>query len=393
VLEQAPEAMADRELLLELAKVIDSGAQSGLVAIQTQTSCDTTGALWGLLARSDTMPSDQLNAFAVVRHFSAFPTHLRHHLGPPIAEKLMDMGEYESALQVRNAILRGSQGDGPQMMMLQARIDQMDGNEPEANRNFAAVAISRSEQAALALTQLIENEVTADKIISDDLLDQAMALVSEFDVSATAFSLPKAIIAALVQQLKFQEAFGQINEFRERGQLDEEMAQVLWARSLEKLITDADDVTFMTNAVTQMRADAVDDPVRLAIAARLVELQLPGPARVALGTRADIPSDQERYILAKIAILEGKRSVAMSYLTGLNSDQAISLRILADEITISDQQLEIAGDDIAASFEPSRPQEVSDVVSEGTLARSQQLIDQTKEMRDSLLVLLREQQN
>jgi hypothetical protein len=156
------------------------------------------------------------------------------------------------------------------------------------------------------------------------------------------------------------------------------------------LADEPDDVTFLTTAVMAAHSNPIEDPARLLIARRLVGLGLTTPARAALGSRADIPSEEERYILAEIAILEGKRSVATSYLTGLVSEQANQLRDQAEGILSTEavsRLPETVGDGL------TDPADVTPTITEGALAQNRELLNETRAMRDSLLSLLREGSN
>jgi len=391
VLAQGPASIPNRGVLTELATLVEGDALNDTPILHSQANCESPAALWALLASPQARGRAEVNEAAIVRSLSSFPDHLRQHLGPRIAQKFVDMGDRESALQIRNAVERGGSEDLPEVKMLQARLDRAAGDELAANSGLVEVAASRSVQAADALTLLIENQIAAGRGVSDGLIEQAAAMAFEAGDDPQAARLRIAIIQALIHQSQFDEALDQLSNFTARNRIDARTADRLMAQALTKLAETADDVAFLKTAMRLSMNGQIAEGARLAVASRLVQLGLAGEARAALGTRADIPSEDERHVLAEIAILESKRSVAMSYLTGLASETANELRARADQLQTLSGTL---------PPNPERVEEVAgaegqtvpgDIVAIGDLARNRELLTESREIRENLLALLRQQ--
>lgn len=376
-----PSNIPNSALLLEMANIMDEQTLPPSATLAGQLNCNTLGAVWAALAFERISPLDDVNTVAIVRGVSAMPKHLRQFLGPKIAAKLMDFGDEEAALQIRNAIQRGEVTLSSDSLMLDATLDLSAGNSEEAQSKLVVVAESRSHQAALALATLMENRMAQQQIVASDLIEQAAALAFELKGSDGAVALTEAMIRAQVYNSEYDRALDLVVKASSEELLMPEAARRFRTLTLSRLASEADDTEFLQIALRETALQILEDPARLAVAARFLSLGMPGPARSTLGTRADIPVQEERYVLAEIAILEGKPSIAESYLTGLDTSQANALRERAIGLVVpvsggEIQDPAISNEDFVA---PS---------AESVLARNRDLLTGSRAIRDNLLSLL-----
>lgn len=383
LLRGGPENIPDGDLLIELATLMEADGPVAGGMMQTQLACDSPSALWGVLATDPGMPLRGVNSEAVVQSVSALPSHLRQYLGPRVAARLMEGGHREAALLIRNALQRGMAEPTSALTMIDAEIDLSAGRTEEAEAKLALVATSRSAQAADALATMIETRLAEDRAVDENLLSQAAALAFETDGEDTARRLNSAIIRAHVQGAAYQAAFDRIAETRDTTGLDSATGDALRDDALLSLAATASDAEFLKLALAQSAVAPIRDPARVPVAARLVKLGMVGPARAVLGSHADIPGQQERYVLAEIAILEGKRSIAEGYLAGLESETARVLRNRATGIGTAPPEVETTEPAAAWTAPEEQP-----VLTEGVLSRNRDLLSESRSVRDSLSALL-----
>ncbi len=393
LLDEGPDGIPDKALLIELAQLMEFDKPQHLAPIlANQINCDTPAALWAVLATGSAEDGNVLDVANVVRSFSAMPLHLRQYLGPRIASRMIDRGNQEAALSIRNAILRGATSSTPDVTMLEAELDTLNGDLVSAEQALKDVAVSTGRRAAEALAQLIENRISDGRTVETDLIDQGSALAFEQGNAPAARRLSQAILKARISRKEFDLALDLAKDLQRRETFGADEVRDMRSTILFALAETADDPTFLPIALREIAAEPLSDPSRIPLAARLASFQMPGPAREALGTGSDIPLEEERYVLAEIAILESKRSIAESYLTGLETDQADELRRRAEAIgepapPDGTVQTALETGDIASQSDGYPEPE------QGVLERNQALLTDSRAIRESLQALLREQGN
>ena len=383
ILSDGPPNIPQKNLLLELANILDNRQENMGDLLRAQVGCDTSGALWGLLSATNKIELDAVNIPAVVRSFSNLPSHLRRHFGLRVAEKLLNADEREAAMQIRNAMKRGGMSYS-ELIMLEARLDQTEEQRAEVNTQLTDVATSGGTQVAEALAQLIQNQISEKMKIQSGVIEFAEALIFEINDETHASSLIESVIQAYDYEFRFDDALFKIDDFVRQGVLGLEASRDLKGEILSNLTQNADDETFLKTAIREAMNKKIEGTTRLEMARRMLKLGLSEPTRIVLGVDGKIPNIDERYILAEIAILEGRVSVAMSYLAGLETDRANVLRLKAQNNVDKDLFQNKRAPNKAGLSEAI----VTEVINQGVLTKNRELLSVARAKRNEFLTLL-----
>ncbi|WP_226779914.1 hypothetical protein [Oceaniglobus trochenteri] len=384
LLKSGPEETPERKQLLEMATLLEGGPLDQPSYFGPQLSCNSAASLWAILANDEITGVESQTIDAVVRTISSFPIHLRRFLGPRLAERMIEIGETTAALAIRNAVLRGDTAPSIPAVMLEAKLQQEQENEPGALHNLTKVSESRSELAAEAFAILLENALRSGETIAAATIEQAQALEFEVRPDGSAGRLTAAITQALTRGGDYTSAFERIRRFERADGGTEGLARQR-SQALTALAETASDAEFLNIAMRETTGLEGTDPARVLVADRLAKLGLPGPARKSLGAGRSVPSDAERYVRARIALLEGEPGIAESYLTGLETKEATALRE------------EISRESLHSVLEDGESQEVSEVktdepdqskIDQLVIARNKALLEESRKARDELKALL-----
>ncbi|WP_102106672.1 hypothetical protein [Oceaniglobus roseus] len=376
---EGPADIPDRDILEDMGRIMDGDTVPERSVIARQIDCNSPGALWGLLAQDAVTPDTRMNTEAILRTLSAWPPHLRRHLGPRIARKFLDAGDRDAALAARNAVERGGSGPTPEAAMLEAQLRLDVGDHRSAEPILAEIAASRTVEAAGALADLIASRIESNGSVGDDLLDSARALAFELEADPAGQALTARIVEALVHEQRYAEALADLRDGQSREALPPETAEQLRDRTFAALAKRSDDATFLELALPALGEAPLGSAARLAVADRLVALRLPEQARKALGVNLAIPKPRERILLARIALMEDRPRIAESYLAGLEDQEAQALLKKA------------AARPDAVPDLPSPPAETTVAIPEaptGLLARNRDLLGASRERRRALQNLL-----
>lgn len=116
-----PDAIKALPILDAMAHIMDEEAANPN-PFAGMEACDTAAALWANLANGPTVPLlPGTNGAAVARSLSAFPVHLRSHLGPALVDKFLAAGDQETARLLRDAILRLPVEGDPDTTLMDAK--------------------------------------------------------------------------------------------------------------------------------------------------------------------------------------------------------------------------------------------------------------------------------
>lgn len=385
LLAAAPQDVPDRAVLLEMATIVNGNHPGKDGVLASQLACDSSAALWALLSVPDVPSYLPVNTSATLQAFSAFPMHLRKVLGPPLIERFIAREDRESAIAIRNAMTRGTRSTTAADSLAEAWIDLQTDRSRDAESKLADVVAARGESAAQALQQLILTQITDQRPIRPDLLELATAMAFEYQGTEIAQSLTYAIGRALIQENRYTEAISLADPEQPDGRLNAEQATEIRNQSLLHLAASADDSLFLTVALRELQRGELTRPTRAALAERFINLKLPHEARTSLGSHEEVPTPQERMILAEAALLEGQVKIAESYVAGLDDPQAARIRHQAERMTIRQNLLApiARSDDDTSDPHPTAEPPV------GTLKHSHDLLSESGNIREITSNLLR----
>ncbi len=313
-------AHPDRDLWRSLAALVD-GEIPRPDAFRGMEVCDSAASLWAVLGSGEAARDPATDRAAVQRGFSALPLHLRHHLGPPLAEKLRLAGDVSGAAAIRDAILRAPGDPGPEVRLMEAELQLAAMPETPTEEVAAPLLepiIAGSGPSAIAATvALIEAEIAAGRSVSDSLSTTAAAFLHEAGNSERAGTLASALALALASQSRLREGLA-------LSPLAPGTTQRAWAVFATMAQPDA----FLETVVGWPAADraALPADTRLTIARRLDEAGLHAPA---LDWLDGIDTPEARLLRAGIHGALRDWRAALRDLAGLDMEAALILRARA----------------------------------------------------------------
>lgn len=369
VLRTGPAGLPGAALLADMAAIIDGPAEAPVLA--RQSGCDSAAGVLALLTDGAEMPGDLR---PVLSRFTAFPRHLRQHVGPRLAAALLDAGDADGALLVRNALNRAAGEGGAEPTMLSARLEIDAGRPDEAAPDLLDIVRQRSPDAAEALLLLLETREGQEREVERGILEQALALSFEA-APGTGEDLRLAVARSLIVQNDFETAVEIIRSASD-GPGRSRAAALLF----ETIAALEDDAEFLTHAVKYSADAPVDTGLRLRIAERLAANQLFGPARVYLETGDAIPTRAERILRAEITAAEGKPRISESYIAGLEGEDVEPIRRRI--ATMDDAEPTAPAD---AAFEVDEAPDGPDISRKG-----REMIERSAALREELSGLLDE---
>ncbi|WP_424939079.1 hypothetical protein [Aliiroseovarius sp. S253] len=311
--------LGDGSVLRMMAEVVEYGEAKSHAHWDSQLICNTRGALWASLAQPTLQ--GRINTNAVLRSFSELPLHLRAHLAPGLARKLLDAGRVEAAVQIRNMATRSGRIPSGEEAILQAEIDLTKGETDKAEQELADTIQTVLTQTQPAISTLIESKLQNGKGISDNELSLLASVAFEHKGSTEGDRMQRLQIRALFHMGRFTPAFDLLDRSTPVVNHDE-----LLNDAGSYLVSLGSDAEFLTYSLTRRDWGTISANVKLEMAERLSELGFHEHARRHVLSGNAPPSRTAREFLAKVAVVQNKPKVALGYLAGLDSDNANFLR-------------------------------------------------------------------
>ena len=319
LLAQMPVDSPDSAILTSLAKLVDGGSDPDGPFAGMMT-CQTSAALWAVLAQPRMVPSDRPRSEAVSRTFSALPAHLRQTLGPDLAARFLDIGDIATAHAIQNAVLRGVTSPSPDIAVMKAGIAIATGNPAHAEAHLEPVLAEAGPATADAMIALVDARLAAGEQVSPETALALAAFVREQAGSDLDPALRRAHILALGSAGDFDQAFAALPAMPEA-------ARDLWTL----LARSGSGVAILDHAVlpADARLPKLDRAERRLLAAELIKLGLAEPALVWIGAATEASSDDDRLLSAAAQMMIGDPAAALADLDGLSGTPASDLRAQA----------------------------------------------------------------
>ncbi|VDC20314.1 hypothetical protein [Pseudogemmobacter humi] len=273
---------------------LDPPAQNAFAGME---SCDTAAALWAVVAQVAAGPADPaiahlFNNAAVSRSFSALPSGLRRHLGPPLVGFYLSLGDETTARRLRDAILRAPGEAGQEVTLMDAGLQLATGDPARAAALAQEVLEDPGGRAAEAAVLTAETAFAGARVVSPALADQLAALAGEFRGTGQEAAILRAEILAAAMSGDFARAFSLLSA-------SPQTAPDLWLLAAG----DAPDDLFLTEALNAaVELPQVRPDTAFAIAERLHRAGFAAEALAWLGP-VSAGDDPERRLLAAEAAL------------------------------------------------------------------------------------------
>lgn len=280
--------------------------------------CEGPAAMWAALAH-DRLPSGPgLNRDAILQTFLALPAHLRRHLGPVLAEKLLARDDTEAVRIIRDAMQRSSDADPGSVALLDAKTRLQEGDLAAAQA-LAEKAVALDGDRAESLVALVETHFRKLQPLEPEIAEALMSIRRETEGNDAGSAVERAMILALALSDQTSAAFA-------AGPAPADMSD-LWRVVADRATND----DFLLHAVLSAaapRPDVAEDIAR-SVAERLLSLDFPDAAIVWLGP-VDASDPIELRLLAAEAELDRRDArAALTLLSDATGEDADKLRAYA----------------------------------------------------------------
>lgn len=328
-----PDEVERPDLLRAMAEIVDEGQSAVAPALVDQMACAEATALWATLAQPELHNSQSINRQDIVLAFGALPPHLRHHLGPGLADKFLAIGDRATAVLIRAAIDRAAGEPTSEYDMLSAHLDLEAGDLDRATATLDKVVENGDATLPDALLERVETTLANGEAIAADLVALLDGLAFQHRGTELGRRMTDAGIRARASAGELAEAFAQFDDATETGALPPERQAMVEQELFDRLARDADDVGFLRLTIERLdRAATLPTRSRQQTATRLLDLGFQRPARRVLDAQGAVPDPESRRLFARAALMDSRPDVAIGYLAGLEDEQARRLRGQAMEM-------------------------------------------------------------
>ena len=401
-----PPDEVETEVLTTLAEIMETGSapQSALI---DQLECDAPNVMWSALAHTQLPPDARLDKDAMLLGFSRLPRHLRSHLGPILASRLLEAGHKNESRSILRIIERGEDRKSTASNLAAADLDLGAGKNMEAEERLTSVIEANDALSPQALILQIDSHLKRGEKISYDVAQLAAAYAFEYENDPLGKELSRVHILALGASGAFQDAFDQLDKYKQSSQ---SLSTDIRVELAELLASNADQIEILRYVLSGNLGDAADlkPETVLKIAEQLLDAGFYAEtSRVLARNFVGIQNRQARLLRAKAALASDRPRQAEVELLGLSGADANVLRAMSRSMTGEHRQayelFKSAGMDEEASREawlanglsgadagPADQAEEDIQFEDGVLARNKALLEAVDGTRDSLDSLLSE---
>lgn len=320
------------DILTMMADIVDNGSSKNAPRFIEQMPCDSATALWATLAQPALVRGQSVNGAAIARSFSELPVHLRQHLGPDLADRLLSFGDRQTADMIRNAVARTTDTPDAPFKILEAHIDVVDGENDAAAQKLDDVIAGAGDELPEALVERAEMALEAGGALPDDMIALLGSVAFEQRGTEKEGILTDVEIRALAVSSRFEDAFDRLEAAARTGMISPERQAELQADIFNEIADKASEATFLVEVMGRIdTAVGLPGPERRRLAAVFLDLGFAPPARRVLGGEGQLPEREDRELFARAALVEDRPDIAIGYLAGLTTETAKIMRAQALE--------------------------------------------------------------
>lgn len=314
----------------ELAALVDASRLPADARLGDALGCGEPGVIWAILALPELPEESVFDHRALKRAFAALPDGLRRALGPTLVRRLVAAGHHGTADAVLRQLRGGDALSDADTGMAQAALSDTVGKADAVEAALREITRTNTIQTGAALAKTIERALAREAPVAFDDAQFAGALAFEHRGTPLGERLALAYLSALAASGAFDEA---ITEFqRLRLSLNDPARSRVASVLTSYLVRRGDDLTFLRAMMTDRVAPpgALDAPVSLAVARRLLDLGFPAQAarHVAPAEAGETDADRKarRLLRARIVLAQDRPTDAWRELVGLKGEEADLLR-------------------------------------------------------------------
>jgi hypothetical protein len=315
----------DSRIWIALSYLID-GEADPTGAFAGQSACEGPVALWAVMADDHLQPGDPIATGSLRLAFSALPRHLRHQIGPPLAERLTTLGHPQTARALSDTLNRAPGADADETRLLAASLALKDGDPARAEKIAAEILSTSGPNHVEALITLAEARASQGLPVVPEVALALQSHLRDHAGSELASRLQAALLVAQAASGDFAAAFEGLKRDRTRE-------PDVWAL----MAALAPDEVFLNFAVRDEAEELPDLPGETlsAIARRLTEMGMANPASRWLAASRN----KDPLLAAEVALRQADGQSALVQLGSAADERAKSLRRQALELLRDDRAL------------------------------------------------------
>ena len=320
----------EQRLLQSISEIIEYGYANNPDSFSNQFDCNTSAALWAILAYKANPKTADVNGSAILRAVNGLPPHLRSLLGPEVSERLRFHRREDLANEVLRAVARGTYKANTQLEMAQVDQHLSEGELQSASDKLSKVIEANNDLSPQALVKLIDSRVAANLQLDRQFTELAGAYAQEYRKQPLGAALKRVHILALSEVGEFDEAFREISLLPAHSP-PETVAQIR-SQTMSKLAQKGEELVFLKHALSanENTISILSPASANAVAERLIELGFAASSESYLRPGADQKHGRERRLLrARAALQQKKPRRAEVNLLGLAGEEADILRAQA----------------------------------------------------------------
>ncbi len=282
VLSFLPEDDTDVPLLLILAEIFENGSAENPGPLLDQQSCDTAAALWSVMATKSLTKGQDYNRSAIIAAFTVLPIHIRRTIGPELARRFADIGDTQTATQIKSVFTRTAPLEGTEVLLLDASIAESVEDFETSDDLVLEVVEKHAHETPETLIAFINEKRAQNYPVSEDIADIAETIAVEYRHHELEEALVEASIIARVLSGDLNKAFAQLKRAETANRLTDAVATDVRKYALEASIDTESDEAFLKAVfrnIDFMEAQMKDDNLLDGVAMRLFELGFDDAAR------------------------------------------------------------------------------------------------------------------
>lgn len=360
----------EKSLLVDISTQIEDIEVKESV-FEEYLSCDSSIALWALLASGDAAGTE-IHPKTIVHSFSELPYPLQYILGARLAAALAKSGFSEDAGMVLRIMERQSEVDNPEAIYVESQLQTEDHENNQVTKRLKISAEADAEISPEALIRLVESEIHEGRPVLNETVDLVASYVHQYRDTDQEAELQDALVLAYSHSDQLENAWLLLTELE--SQRPEAQA---WKAFFDALQTRGTDFEFLRyGALLSDRSDQLTPVAAQKAAKRFLQMGFPDLAQVYMqAPRNGAAEHDRRMMLAQIAFDQGNLLTAKAELLGVSGEDVDAL------------MAQIRSKEAAPKPETNA---VADPLSNVSLAQGHAALQQSQILRDRLAQLLSE---
>ncbi|WP_417250304.1 hypothetical protein [Celeribacter sp.] len=156
LLDEVPRSHSYLQVYRTLGEIMEFRYAKNPRPLSDYTSCNSHAALWAVMATQRLPKGTDVNVRAVLQTLDGLPPHLRLHIGPGLAKRLIEFGDLQAASQVEAIVGRGSIFPDVEKQMLDAKVASAQSDHEAEAEILEDITLEHAATHPEALVRFVE---------------------------------------------------------------------------------------------------------------------------------------------------------------------------------------------------------------------------------------------